>query len=179
VAAIEHAFSEAPPDELYLDTDFIVGCLERTDPHHARCAAFMRHVASGARTMLYISSLSWLEFIHTITRERFREIASAELRQRFRLDHWDEASVRRAYVAQLTSDFEVLLSQCDWTEVWLTPAIRADAIDMIATYNLNTHDAVHLATMRDMGVVHLASLDRGFRRVDGLHLWNDRMYDSS
>jgi predicted nucleic acid-binding protein len=177
MAAIEHAFSEAPPRELYLDTDFIIGCLERSDPHHARCAEFMDRIASTARTMLCISSLSWLEFIHTITRERFREIVSDEVRQQFRLDRWEEPAVRRAYIAHLTSSFEVLLSQCDWAEVSLTPEIRADAVDVIATYNLNTHDAVHLATMRDVGVVSLASLDRGFRRVDGLHLWNDQIYD--
>jgi predicted nucleic acid-binding protein len=101
---------------------------------------------------------------------------SADLRRRFRLDHWQEPAVRRAWTAHLLGNFEILLSQCDWAEIALTPAIRAAAIDLIAEYNLNTHDAVHLASAREAGVVNLASLDRGYRRVDGLHLWNDRVY---
>lgn len=173
--ATEHAFSESPPDQLYLDTDFIIACLERTDPHHQRCAPFMEQVVAHGTT-LYVSSLSWLEFIHTVTRERFRELVSDDLRRQFRLERWEDASIRRAYTNHLLDSFQVLLAQCDWAEIALTSEIRAEAIELIATYNLNAHDAVHIATARDAGVVNLASPDRGYRRVDGLHLWNDRMY---
>jgi predicted nucleic acid-binding protein len=72
--------------------------------------------------------------------------------------------------------FTALLGQCDWAEIPLTPSIRAEAIRLIAAHNLNAHDDVHLATARDVGVAHFASPDRGLRRIDGLHLWNDRMH---
>jgi hypothetical protein len=39
--ATEHSFTATPPDDPYLDTDFIIACLERTGPHHVRCAGFM------------------------------------------------------------------------------------------------------------------------------------------
>lgn len=174
--ATEHAFVEAPPAQLYIDTDFIVACLERTDPHHGRCAAFMGRIVAYGRTTLYMSSLSWLEFIHTITRQRFRDIADDDLRRRFRLDRWEDPPIRQAYIAYMTESFTAFLDQCDWAEVDLTPAIRAEAIRLLAAYNLNAHDAVHLATARDVAAADFVSLDRGYRRVETLHLWNDRIY---
>src|SRR5215216_6577546 len=95
--AIEHSFTEPPPEDLYLDTDFIIACLERADPHHVRCAGFMRRIVALGRTRLYVSSLSWLEFIHVITRQRFRDLADDETRRRFRLDRWQETTIRQEY----------------------------------------------------------------------------------
>jgi predicted nucleic acid-binding protein len=177
VPATEHAFTEQPPDQLYIDTDFIIACLERTDPHHNRCAVFMERLVAHDRTTLFISSLSWLEMIHAITRQRFRDLVGDDLRRRFRLDRWDELTVRQSYTAYMVESFSTFLDQCDWAEVDLTPAIRAEAVGLISTYNLGTHDAVHLATAGSVGVVDFASLDRGYRRIDALHLWNDRIYE--
>lgn len=46
----------------------------------------------------------------------------------------------------------------------------------MADYNLEGQDAIHLASANYVGVFDMASLDRTFRRVDGLNLWNDQIY---
>jgi predicted nucleic acid-binding protein len=46
-------------------------------------------------------------------------------------------------------------------------------------YNLGAQNAVHLAGARIAGVHDFASFDRMFRRVDGLNLWNDRIFDQA
>ncbi len=43
-------------------------------------------------------------------------------------------------------------------------------------WNLQATDALHLACAEEAGVMDFASFDRGFRRVDQLILWNDRIY---
>ena len=58
----------------------------------------------------------------------------------------------------------------------LTPEIRRRAIDYIAQYNLSGQDAIHLASALNAGVTDLASFDGGFRRVEGVHLWNDLIH---
>ena len=46
------------------------------------------------------------------------------------------------------------------------------ASDMVARFDLNAHDGLVAALARDLGVSHIASLDRDFRRVDAIDLWD-------
>jgi predicted nucleic acid-binding protein len=45
------------------------------------------------------------------------------------------------------------------------------ASDLAATYDLGSHDALIVAVARLTEVPDVIALDRDFRRVDGLHLW--------
>ncbi len=49
----------------------------------------------------------------------------------------------------------------------------------MAEYNLKAHDAVHVATAFAAEVLDFASFDADYRRVAGLYLWNDRIYQAS
>ncbi len=71
---------------------------------------------------------------------------------------------------------EQFLDQSAWYEVAVTSAVRSQAVDLMIQYNLDAHDSVHLACARLEGVYDLVSFDRGFRRVDGLVLWNNQLY---
>jgi predicted nucleic acid-binding protein len=176
VTATERAFTDPPPARLYLDTDILIAYLVSTEPHHARCREFLGRLVQARSTAVYVSSLSWLEFTHVITREGFRTGLAAELQQRFRLHRWAEPLVRQRYVQALLRNFEDLLEAFVWSEVSLTPQIRVTATQYVAQYNLGSQDAVHLASATETGVFDIASLDRGFRRVDGIDLWNDLIY---
>lgn len=69
-----------------------------------------------------------------------------------------------------------LLAQFEWIETQLGPAIRVNAADYMAQYNLGANDAIHLTSALLEGVFDCASFDRGCRRVDGLLLGDDCLY---
>jgi predicted nucleic acid-binding protein len=86
--------------------------------------------------------------------------------------------VRRRYIGELCRQFQELLDQYESFEISLTAGVREAAITYMTEYNLGPHDAVHLASALSAGVVDLASFDRGFRKVERLYLWNDRIFSA-
>ena len=172
----EHLFADFPPRRLYVDTNMLISYLFRSERYYARCVVFFRRLAGTGVTTLYISSLTWMEFAHVVLGQRFRDRLPPAIRQRFHLDRWHERSVREWYFAEYRRALEALLGQFAWDEIALTPEIRAEALALMVEYDLGSQDAVHLASARLAGVRDFASFDRAFRRVDGLHLWNDQIY---
>lgn len=174
--ATERPFSDLPPPHLYVDTDIIVNHLVETEPHHQRCQQFLTRLSEIGTTTIYLSSLSWLEFAHVVMRQDFRSRLSEDLRARFQLHRWADASVRKTYLETLIERFEELLGQFDLVEIAVGPEVRKEATRLVGEYNLDSHDAIHLASANRLGVFDLASLDAGFRRVEGLHLCNDLIH---
>ena len=166
-----------PPSSLYVDSDMPLNYLIRTQPHHARAQSFLRALAVHGTT-LYISSLTWLELAHVVTREDFRRRLPLDLQQRFHLDRWQDQPVREAYVRALLGWIERLLDQFAWNEVFITDQIRVAAIQAMTRFRLSSQDACHLACAQQEGVQDFASFDEAYRRVDGLILWNDLIHTS-
>lgn len=174
--ADERSFTDEPPDRLALDTDFIIAYLIDTEPHHARCRAFMQRLEVRGRTALYVSSLCWIELANVIMKERLRASLSEEARRRFRLRQWQDEGVRQAYLQSMIEAFETMLAQFAWNEVTLAPTVRQRATRYIARYRLSAHDAVHVASADYAGVTDFVALDEAYRRVDGITLWNDLIH---
>jgi predicted nucleic acid-binding protein len=177
VPAIERGFSEPLPDHLYVDTDFLIAGLIETEPHHQRAGVLLDRVGE-ARVRLILSSLTWIEYVNVISKERFRLQLPEEQRRRLRLHRWQDARVRRAYVESMMEAFDATLAQFAVEEVELTSDIRRDAVRFIADYSLGPNDAVHLASAWKARCSDMASFDAGFRRVDDLTLWNDLIHGS-
>lgn len=174
--ASERAFSEPPPESAYLDSDFLIILFVPTHLLHAQAQGFARRLI-GAGTVAHVSSLVWIEFAHVTTRAAFRDDLPAALRRRFRLDAWDDAQVRQEYLRAGLGALDELLDQfVEWVELPTDEAVRRQALTYIGEYNLGAQDAVHLASARLAGLNDLVSFDRGYRRVDGLTLWNDRIF---
>ncbi len=76
----------------------------------------------------------------------------------------------------MLSSFDDALAQFAWNEVTLTPEVRLRAVEHIVDYSMQPNDAVHLASAFAAGCTNFASFDEGFRRVDGLILWNDLIH---
>ena len=112
----------------------------------------------------------------SVTTERFRLALSGEDRRTYRLHRWHDPLVREAHLQAMLRTLENLLAQFEWHEVALAEAVRRDDARLMAEHNLRSYDAVHLASATAVGVPDFASLDRGYRRVDGLQLWNDRIF---
>ena len=176
--AAERSFSDPPPDRLYVDTDIAISHLVSSQPHHARCMGFLENLARYG-TVIYLSSLTWMEYVHVITRERFRQALPEETRSRFRLDRWEESRVREQFVVASVHALEELLNEFEWVEVFLTSDIRVDALRLVARYSLDGQDAIHLASALHEGVTDFAGFDAHYRRVDGIQLWNDRIHSGA
>jgi predicted nucleic acid-binding protein len=178
VPATARAFADPPPPHLYLDTDVCLAYLIPSEPLHQRAGVLFSQLAIHGSTTVYVSALSWIEFVSVVTRENFRRGLPPDWRRRYRLTQWQRPSVRHAYLTDLLAIFEQMLDQFGWTEVAVTTDIRIRALALVNTYHLEAHDAVHLACAQAAGVQDLASFDAQFRAVDGLSLWNDRIYAS-
>lgn len=176
MAATERSFSEFPPLHLYFDTDFILNYLIPTQPHHSRVVPFLQAVQSAGITTAYVSSLNWLEFGHVVRRESFRNDLPSEWQQTYRLSHWRDPQVQRTFLDALCRMFEEFLDAFGWSEVSVTPTVRRSALALMPQYNLDSHDAVHVASCIEAGVLDIASFDAAFRRVDGLFVWNDLIH---
>jgi predicted nucleic acid-binding protein len=179
VTATERRFSEPPPQHLYLDTNFILDYLVDTRPRHARVARFLQRVEMQDSTTLYLSSLSELEFLHVIRSEEFRQGLAPDWQRQYKLGQWEQPGVREAYCTGFLKLLQEFLDSFTWAEVALTAAVRTRAVREALTYNLDSHDAVHLASAYGAEVFDFASFDRGFRRVDGLSLWNDGIHGTT
>lgn len=178
--APERAFTDVPPPRLYVDTNVCLDYLIDTRPRYALAVRLFQQLDAYQLTTLYVSPLSWTEFAHVIRMQSFRDGLSPQWQQQYDLTRWaQEPAVRQRYLAALLGQFEVLLDQFGWDEVVITSAVRRRALQYIAQYNLQSQDAMHLACATEAGVVDLASFDQGFRRVDNLYLWNDRIYSTS
>lgn len=174
--ATERRFSEIPPARLYVDTDVLISYLVASQPHHQRSREFFQRIAEHGLTRVYVSSLTWIEFAHVVTRERFRRALPEKLQGDLHLDHWSDRLIRQTYLQTFLDSLEDLLGQFDWSEVFIGSSIRRAAVEYIGTYNLGAQDAVHLACATAAEVLDLASFDKGFRSVDGLYLWNDLIH---
>jgi predicted nucleic acid-binding protein len=176
--ATERSFADLPPQRLYVDNDIIVAHLFSAEPHHDRCQAFVEWLFQYGLTVLYVSCLSPVEFAHVIRRKDFRDRLPDDLRAQFRLTEWEQPLIRQHYLQTFSAAFESLLDQFQWYEISITPEVRRLAVQYIEQYNLGAQDAIHLASAVSAGVFDFASLDQSYRRIPGLHLWNDRLHGS-
>jgi len=173
--ASERSFAEPLPEWLYCDTDLLIAFLVAAEPHHTRARILLVR-AAAAGTGLYLSSLSWMEYLNVVIKERFRQRLPGGVAQQLRLIQWQNASIRRSYSEFMLAAFDTALAEFTTEEVALTPAVRRAAMGLVGDYDLRPHDAVHLASAFAAGCFDLASFDQAFRRVDGLVLWNDRIH---
>jgi predicted nucleic acid-binding protein len=138
---------------------------------------FLANIQRRINTTVYVSSILWPEFVHTICREDFRAILAEAYRDQYQLDRWaDDPAVRRRYVLSHVAALDGMLSQVNKVEVGINAVVRQRAVALMVQFNLGSQDAIHLASAYVAGVRDLASFDRHFRRVDGLHLWNDKLF---
>lgn len=174
--ALERSFADPLPSQLYLDTNVIIDYLIDNRPFHVRCIPFLERVRQSGLTTIYLSSLSWTEFVHAIRKESFRTSLPPELQDQLSVARWQDSRVRGEYLDFFLSLFQRLIDHFDWAEVPVTSTIRRRAVDLIKQFNLGTQDAIHVASAFEADVVDLASFDEGYRRVDGLVLWNDLIH---
>jgi predicted nucleic acid-binding protein len=173
VPATRRSLTSYPPAALYLDTSFLLNALIPGYPYYPATSAFLVNVADAQRTRLYVSTLVWIEFAHVVMQPRFHQGLAGDMQVAYSLAHWDEAAVRDSYLTAMTGALQDLLDAFGWFEIGVTPDVRVHALQLMAQFRLDGHDATHLACAQAAGLTDLASFDRDFRRVDGLDLWTE------
>ena len=82
------------------------------------------------------------------------------------------AADRVAAFRKADAALDTFLSGFECREATITKGLMQAASDMVARFDLNAHDALVAALARDLAISHIASLDRDFRRIDGIELWD-------
>lgn len=124
-----------------------------------------------------MSSLLWLEYARVIRRPSFRDSLPPGVREQFALARWNDLLVRENYQQALMRLLDTFIEQFDTREIAFGPTVRAAAVRLLGVYDhLKPLDVAHLASATSAGVWDLASFDADFRHVDGLQLWNDRIF---
>ena len=157
--ALVRLFSEEPPSAAVADSSFLFQAL--IDPHegdgrHEACRAFLGSLFR-AGTEIVVSPLLFVE-------------APASWRRLYNRGALEGATRQAAY-EQASQALRELLGELLTTEVTLTRELIESATSLAGRYNLNAHDAVHVAVAREVQVADIITLDRDFVRVDELVVW--------
>lgn len=149
----------------YLDTSFLTTAIYSSLKHHRAAAAFAQRLFAD-NTTVYISELVRLEFAQSL--KKLCSQVDQATRDHFRLQHWDRQDVRERWIEVGVSLLDSFLSQFNYVELSITPAIVEDACSLMGKVNLSSYDATHVALALAAGVSNLAANDDHFERASGL-----------
>ena len=172
MAATEHAFNEDPlPEAIALDADFVVSVIVQSEEFHTACRSFSSRLLRSGVTVVH-SPLLGFEFLRAWQKAvNLGAISKALLPQQAL---WDDPVREREELFALGDEYlDDFLSLFERYEVRLTSRVQVQTRGIMAHHNLKPMDACLVACAARVGTEHVASLDRDFRRVDGIHLWNN------
>jgi predicted nucleic acid-binding protein len=147
------------PDEVVLDTIFVVEALLENQPQHDECSTFLaRLVADGA--IVFYNELLELELLETTYRLVLIERYGKSNWRRSRFDGRARSRASRL-VSEMVDAWTSALSALNHGVVEV-----AEVLDVVhrlmARYGLSSYDAAHAATAELLGIRSLITLDTGF-----------------
>lgn len=83
----------------------------------------------------------------------------------------DLASDKASAFTEANAALQTFLSAFNRREVRVTKNLIKSATAHVVEFNLGSHDAIAIAISR-AGVPDVAALDRGFKKVNGIELWD-------
>ncbi len=84
----------------------------------------------------------------------------------------DLATDRMNASAEANAKLEQFLAAFNRHRVNITQSLMQSASKFVASYDLNSHDALIVAVLRDLSISGLVAFDRDFRPVAPLELWD-------
>lgn len=154
--------------DVYLDTSVVVPAvvagLEYAEVCVDFCAALVRQ-----GTRVYFSQLLRVEYAQTILKlgQKRRHQLPVELRKQYGLDQWaSNAMVRQQWMALGVLQLETFLAT--FTEVFELPfrqQIWERSVSIMAFDQLDSHDAIHVATALEYGLRDFATTDADFQEL--------------
>jgi predicted nucleic acid-binding protein len=164
--------TDAVPGAAYLDTSVVVAAIIDGHVHQPRSVAFCaRLIAAGSD--VNTSEILRLELSQALAQLPHDPGLSTDLRRAYRLRRWaTSVEVRQRWLTAGVRRVSGLMSQfAHVTEVPFDRTIWEVSLGIMAQLQLRSHDAIHVATARGIGVRDFATLDGHFRRVPDLRLW--------
>jgi predicted nucleic acid-binding protein len=165
--ANRHLFSDNPlPTEIVVDSSFVFHALieDGKSGYHIPARDFAERLRIANATLIY-SSLIFLEAPQCWKR-LYNTGALVPSKRGL-----DLASDRANAFIEANAALQTFLSAFNRKEVRVTKQLMKSATTHVAEFNLGSHDAVAIAISRT-GVPDVAALDRGFKNVDGIELWD-------
>jgi predicted nucleic acid-binding protein len=158
-----------PPDELVLETSFVVDALIPSQSRHSECQAFLAHMADIQSRVFFNRFLEpelWEAAYKIALRERHPGSRAADVRE-------DRRTLRRARTLQLevANAWRDVLTALDWVVVELAEV--ESWLPRMMAYGLSSYDAIHAATAAYADVRPFVTLDYHFALVpqSSLQLW--------
>lgn len=74
--------------------------------------------------------------------------------------------------AQADQSLQMFLAAFNTSQIRVSPRIIGTASRLVATYELQSHDAVVAAVAQEIKIRDIAATDQGFRRIDDIELWD-------
>jgi predicted nucleic acid-binding protein len=158
-----------PPDQLVLETSFVVDALIPSQARHAECEGFLENIGR-ARSRVFVNRFLELELWEAAYRIALRE---RHPKKRPRDARSDRAVLRRARAlcAQVDTAWHDVLSAVERVVVDLAEVQQR--VPSLMRHGLTSYDAVHAATAEYADVRPFVTLDYHFAAVpeDDLQLW--------
>ena len=165
--ANRHLFTDQPlPTEIVVDSSFVFHALieDGRSGYHLPARGFAERLRLADVTLIY-SSLIFLE-APQCWRRLYNTGALIPSQRGTNL-----ASDRVNAFSEANTALQTFLSAFNRREVRVTKDLMKSASGLVAEFNLGSHDAIVIAISRAR-VGDVAALDRGFKSVDGIELWD-------
>jgi predicted nucleic acid-binding protein len=159
-----------PPDQLVLETSFVVDALIPSQARHAECEGFLENIGR-ARSKVFVNRFLELELWEATYRIALRE---RHPKKRPREARSSQAVLRRANALrdEVDTAWHGVLSTLDWI-VAVDLAEVQQRVPSLMRHGLTSYDAVHAATAEHADVRPFVTLDYHFAAVpeSDLQLW--------
>lgn len=158
-----------PPDQLVLETSFVVDALISSQARHAECEGFLDNIVR-ARSKVVVNRFLELELWEATYRIALRELHPKKRSRDARADHH---ALRRARALreEVEAAWRKVLSAFDRVVVELAEVQQR--VPSLMGYGLTSYDAVHAATAGHANVWAFVTLDYHFAALPeaDLQLW--------
>ncbi|MBI3757177.1 MAG: type II toxin-antitoxin system VapC family toxin [Deltaproteobacteria bacterium] len=147
-------------EQIYLDTNILVGLVDADSVYHSACEAFFQRTLDPARPIQLVTcTLTLDEVVFVLLQELVAKPPYNVLRSRsqYLQNHPD---VVKALMAQLAPLVDALFDLITFEPV-IPADIRQMRQEMSAT-GILPRDAIHLAVMKRLELIAIASDDEGF-----------------
>jgi predicted nucleic acid-binding protein len=156
-------FEDSLPDVVVCDSSFVFDAAVNTgEIQHEAGQQFAQRLRRHHALLVY-SSLLFIEAAQC-WRRLFRKGIFGRMRPSI-----EDRIEAFGFADKLLTDF---LNAFGCQEIAITKPLMAAASRLVAHHDLSAHDALVVAVAQELGVTHIASFDRDFRRLDGIELWD-------